>query len=366
MGGWKGQRGVVSRKEISLCECRNNTDYGWCDEEARVVSTARDWGWPGLNCSVERTGDAIDEVYKVNNMVLPAIENEALLNSMPDAIFMVDEKGEMVWLNHAVRTLLGYDPEDIVGRHIEMLVPESARRAHPGYVSQFGKAPVRTQMSSRPVLYAVDKTGMEVPVSISLGSMEYAGKKYFIAILRDASSVQQRIGEVLRQAERDPLTGIGNRFHFVRKLDAAREIGRFALLYLDLANFKPFNDLFGHAVGDEVLKIVARRIQSTIRASDVSARIGGDEFAILFGALSDPVQLEARAHTVAKAIRAPLKVGEIKGEVTAHIGGAMFPDDADTAERVLACADRAMYQAKKTGGTYCHLSCLGTTRRPNA
>ena len=316
-----------------------------------------------MNWNMERTGDAIDEVHKVLNMGLPAIENEVLLNSMPDAIIMVDENGEMVWLNDAVRTLLGYYPEDIVGQHIEMLVPESARRAHPGYVSQFRKAPGRMQMSSRPVLYAVDKTGAEIPVSISLGVTEHEGKKYFIATLRDASSVQKRIGEVLAQAERDPLTGIGNRFHLLRNLDAAREAGRFALLYLDLANFKPFNDLFGHAVGDEVLKIVARRIQNTIRTSDVSARIGGDEFAILFATLSDPVQLEARAYTVAKAIREPLKIGEIEGQVEAHIGGALYPNDANTTEKILTCADRAMYEAKKNGGTYCHLNCLDACRR---
>ena len=296
-------------------------------------------------------------------MVLPTIETSTLLDNMPDAIIISDEKGEIIWLNDMVGTLLGYDLDDIVGHRIDILVPESARKAHPGYVSEFRKTPGRMQMSSRPIVYAVNKNGEEVPVSISLGSTEHDGRKYFIAMLRDASSVQKRIGEVLAQAERDPLTGIGNRFHFMRNIDAARKVGRFALLYLDLAKFKPFNDLFGHAVGDEVLKIVARRIQNTIRASDVSARIGGDEFAILLGKLSDPVQLKARAHTVAKAIRAPLNIGEIKGHVEAHIGGAMYPNDADTAERILTCADRAMYHAKNAGDIYCHLTGGEITRR---
>ena len=219
-------------------------------------------------------------------------------------------------------------------------------------MADFSRNPRNMQMGTRPILSAVNKAGEDVPVSISLGSLDCEGDKCLIAVLRDASSVQSRIGEVLAQAERDPLTGLGNRRHLLRQLDAVCGNGSYGLLYIDLSKFKPFNDLYGHAFGDEVIKIVARRIHSTVRASDVSARIGGDEFAIILTSLSDAIQLEARAHSVARAIKAPFTIGKIKGHVAANIGGVLSGHDAKTAAQMLECADRAMYKAKQSGRTY--------------
>lgn len=285
-------------------------------------------------------------------MNMAGIEATSLLDAMPDAIVITDTVGRILYLNKAFEKLLGYGHDETVGKPIDIVLPASVRKAHRHYMADFSHNPRKMQMGTRPVLSAVNKAGEEVPVSISLGSLDWAGKKCLIAVLRDASSVQLRIGEVLAQAERDPLTGLGNRGHLLRQLDAARGNGPFGLLYIDLSKFKPFNDRYGHAFGDEVIKIVARRIHSTVRASDVSARIGGDEFAVILTSLSDAIQLEARACSVARAIKAPFTIGKIKGHVAANIGGVLSGHDAKSAAQLLECADLAMYKAKHSGRTY--------------
>jgi diguanylate cyclase (GGDEF)-like protein len=207
-------------------------------------------------------------------------------------------------------------------------------------------------MGSRPVLFAVHKSGAEVPVSISLSRLEIEGRPCSLAVLRDASRFQEQIGQMLEQAELDALTGLGNRLYLRRKLASSAATG-FALLYLDLARFKPFNDLHGHRVGDEVLRVVARRIKATIRTTDTPVRVGGDEFVVVLEGLTDPEQIAARAMAIAASIITPVQVGQIVGEIGVNIGAAIYPLHAASVDELLERADQAMYRAKQSGQTYC-------------
>ncbi len=156
-------------------------------------------------------------------------------------------------------------------------------------------------------------------------------------------------------AHHDPLTGLSNRnlfwSQFRRALhEAKRESRLVAITYIDLDNFKQINDVYGHATGDEVLRCVAERITSCIRASDIAVRLGGDEFAIIF---SNPRHDEAGILARLEEIRGlagqpiPLETGSIS--VTCSSGTAFYPSDGETPESLLAKADAAMYQAKKSG-----------------
>jgi diguanylate cyclase (GGDEF)-like protein len=158
--------------------------------------------------------------------------------------------------------------------------------------------------------------------------------------------------EKAHAASLDALTGLANRAAFLAGLEAmisgAASNGQPAavVLYIDLDGFKPINDVYGHAVGDEVLHAVGNRIVTTCRADDLGARIGGDEFAVLLASSSqpDPLSLRDRLVTVLQKEIAtsvgPVKVGASCG--TAIVGGA------DLAEAVLARADAAMYADKRT------------------
>jgi diguanylate cyclase (GGDEF)-like protein len=120
-----------------------------------------------------------------------------------------------------------------------------------------------------------------------------------------------------------------------------------AVMFLDLDDFKPVNDRHGHAVGDELLRIVAQRLRRAMRAQDMVCRIGGDEFACL---LATPMSREHLGQVAAKlfdTVSAPLKVDTLALTVRPSIGIALCPSDGDSAQQLLERADAAMYRAKR-------------------
>jgi diguanylate cyclase (GGDEF)-like protein len=154
------------------------------------------------------------------------------------------------------------------------------------------------------------------------------------------------------EALHDSLTGLPNRRQFRDRLAQALSPSLtprspLCVFYLDLDDFKPVNDRHGHATGDELLRIVAARLTRALRAEDLVARIGGDEFACLITDMPGPAPLDALARKLYDTIAAPVTVGKLELAVHASIGIAMCPHDASTADALLRCADAAMYRAKR-------------------
>jgi diguanylate cyclase (GGDEF)-like protein len=171
--------------------------------------------------------------------------------------------------------------------------------------------------------------------------------------MHDSGEVQSEITQVTSKAETDLLTGIGNRLRLSQVLQTAIEKSRpFSLLFLDLEKFKPFNDNYGHEVGDKVLQIVARRLQALVRSEDLAVRLGGDEFVLFLDGLIDTGILEQRAAAVANSVARRFHIGDLSGAVGVNIGGASFPRDGRTEHDLLKTADRNMYQAKQAGIPY--------------
>ena len=155
-------------------------------------------------------------------------------------------------------------------------------------------------------------------------------------------------------AMHDNLTALANREHFEQVLikavsDNATTTGKVALLYIDLNDFKPLNDRFGHDLGDEVLRIVGARMRSVVRASDTVARLGGDEFAVLMGSVTDTSSLQRTAELIHAQVCRPMHVKEHLVSVSLCVGICIFPDQASSAEALWIGADRAMYAAKRAG-----------------
>lgn len=153
-------------------------------------------------------------------------------------------------------------------------------------------------------------------------------------------------------AAHDALTSLPNRSRFRERLDLAlgpdRPVqGGISVLYLDLDGFKPINDLHGHAVGDEVLRIIAMRLTRAVRAEDVVSRLGGDEFACLVVDRLDRGQLTRLAGKLFDAVSAPLTVGELRLSVTPSIGIATHWGEGAEPDALLQRADAAMYRAKR-------------------
>jgi len=152
------------------------------------------------------------------------------------------------------------------------------------------------------------------------------------------------------RALHDSLTALPNRDCFMEQLDqalAAPQSAVLAVMFLDLDGFKPVNDAHGHAVGDELLRIVAVRLGRVVRADDMVGRLGGDEFACLLRGFSGRQQLHHLAGKIYDSVSAPCKVGPHTLAVRPSIGIARSPHDGDDAHALLNNADAAMYHAKR-------------------
>jgi diguanylate cyclase (GGDEF)-like protein len=152
----------------------------------------------------------------------------------------------------------------------------------------------------------------------------------------------------------DELTGLPNRTLFLDRLEqvmihAHRNLARFALMFLDLDDFKEINDSYGHLAGDEVLREVARHLERCVRESDTVARLGGDEFMIILSDLKHRDEPGVVARKLLEAFGRPIHLKEFSCQVGVSIGVSIYPDDATEAEELIAHADAAMYQAKQEG-----------------
>ena len=151
----------------------------------------------------------------------------------------------------------------------------------------------------------------------------------------------------------DPLTGLANRAlmneQLVARLANARRNGTSVAHFIDLDRFKYVNDTYGHAAGDEVLRVVARRIERTCREDDVLARVGGDEFVLIQSGLSSAVDAAKIAGRIIQELKAPIRSDGAVYDIGVSMGVAIFPGDAETADAILASADAALYEAKNRG-----------------
>lgn len=163
-------------------------------------------------------------------------------------------------------------------------------------------------------------------------------------------------------ATHDPLTNLPNRRLLSDRLELAiaqsrRDGQGFSILCMDLDNFKPINDQHGHHVGDEVLRIVAARLQKCLRSIDTVARIGGDEFLMVLPDAQRDVDTREVANRVAEAVREPIRVGSLLLQIGASIGICHYPADAGTQDELMRITDEAMYRAKKNArGTIYEMS----------
>ena len=182
-----------------------------------------------------------------------------------------------------------------------------------------------------------------------------ANEKLVLAALAsrtEAETVSAALDEAAHAAVLDELTRLPNRAALVDRCAQAiahgrRHGSRFAVLFLDLDNFKQLNDAHGHAFGDQVLRLVADRMVAAVRAVDTVSRHGGDEFVVLLVELNQARDAQVVAGKLLEAISAPAQVDGVQVNVTASVGMACFPDDGQELETLVARADAAMYASKR-------------------
>jgi diguanylate cyclase (GGDEF)-like protein len=184
-------------------------------------------------------------------------------------------------------------------------------------------------------------------------------------VLREKRQLEEAYAQITHMANHDNLTGLANRrllselLH--EYLPLAHRMGRrLALMYVDLDDFKPINDQYGHQTGDHVLVEVARRLKSAVRASDTVGRIGGDEFIVVMQNLAERSVVEGVAEKIIRMVSEPIITDGREFELGASIGVSIFPDDGADHHELLRRADEAMYTAK-TGGKRCVVFARGSS-----
>jgi diguanylate cyclase (GGDEF)-like protein/PAS domain S-box-containing protein len=194
--------------------------------------------------------------------------------------------------------------------------------------------------------------------SVTITKLDYE-ETYYLAILRDITTYKQDKEKHHYLAYHDSLTGLPNRHYFLNELKAslkkAKESNKpFALLFVDVDEFKEVNDQYGHHIGDELLIRISKRLKHTIRNHDLAARFGGDEFVLLIKNVTAKEPVINISKRILAALEQPISLNGHLVPVTVSIGISLFPEDAQTIEELLVYADQAMYQAKQGGkNAYC-------------
>jgi diguanylate cyclase (GGDEF)-like protein len=173
-----------------------------------------------------------------------------------------------------------------------------------------------------------------------------------IRLLHDGFRSAATTNEIL--AQQDPLTGLGNRRLLTKRISAAlanarRNKNAMAVVYLDLDGFKQINDTAGHSVGDALLKIVARRLESVVREEDTVARVGGDEFMIALWQVANASDIATVTAKLVEAVSQPCVIEDHKVTVTTSAGVGVYPGHGEDADSLMKSADAALYEAKRAG-----------------
>jgi diguanylate cyclase (GGDEF)-like protein/PAS domain S-box-containing protein len=266
------------------------------------------------------------------------------------AIHVLSLEGLIIDANPASRDLLGYEPHELVGRSATSLSPEEDVEATRELGRELREGVRDTVTVERRFFH---KDGHLVWGQLTVSVVHHGGERRMIGMIQDITERKRMEGQLLRQAFQDELTGLANRVLFRDRLRHAldrrdRHACRVAVILLDIDGFKRVNDSLGHAVGDELLQIVGRRIASTVRTGETVARLGGDEFAVVIEEIGDRDDPQVLADRLLMLLRMPMRVGgrEVVVGVSIGIAIAEATDDEDT---VLRNADTAMYAAKASG-----------------
>jgi diguanylate cyclase (GGDEF)-like protein/PAS domain S-box-containing protein len=277
----------------------------------------------------------------------------SVVEQCADGVVVVDAAGRIAYLNPAAESLFGYSAKAACGQPLDLLIPETYRKAHRRHVAAFKQSDNRSRrMGDRTVrTYGVAADGHEFPADVSIMQSAGADGPFFVAMVRDISERVAMEHEFQTLANTDPLTGLANRRAFLARAEQevaeARRYGiPLSAAMVDIDRFKTVNDRFGHATGDRALQMVATRLVETVRKPDVFARWGGEEFVCLLPHTGPDV-----ARTAGERLRRrveDLTIAEA-GRVTVSVGLASLGGESDTIDALIDRADQALYAAKRAG-----------------
>ena len=275
---------------------------------------------------------------------------QSLVESSSDWIWEVDANGVYTYASPKVRDLLGYEPDEVIGKTpFDFMHHEEKMRVGRILQDAIGEkkpfsAIENSNLHKDGHLVILETSG--VPVFDKAGTLcGYRG------VDRDITDRKRYESQIERQANYDELTGLANRNLFQDRLSQAlayshRHESGLAVLFIDLDNFKHINDSLGHDAGDLLLTGVASRLSGSVREGDTVTRQGGDEFVLI---LSEESDVQTVTKRILKAMSEPFDINGRELRITCSIGIACYPKDGEDQLTLLKNADAAMYRAKELG-----------------
>ena len=290
--------------------------------------------------------DISDQVAQRRELALQTATLGAVIDSVPGMIAVYDAQCRYRLVNRSFETWTGMQRSRCIGHSIEEVFgTDEQARSKPWADLALAGETVSFEKEVPSVRRGRQINISYLPLRLLDGSIDG-----FIGVGEDVTEQREHERRLVKLSERDPLTGVNNRAgleaHLERcfKSDLQSDL---AIVFVDLDRFKPVNDEFGHAVGDEVLRQFAARLQSAVRPSDVIGRLGGDEFAVVLQGVRDEQAASLVADKIAGVARRPFDVSGRFISIGASFGIAHGADTTGGWQELLHCADQRMYAAKR-------------------
>ncbi len=311
---------------------------------------------------LERSNHLMEERLKESEKL-----HRFIVNNSPDLVYLLDRNGCFIFVNDCFETLLGYQKEDLIGRHYSELIFEDDLDAARNLFNERrtgdrASRNVELRVRSRRVrtaerAFQAQTVWMDLTAQGNYSDPDERSRENFIGTYGTARDISERkeAEQVINfQAYHDLLTHLPNRALLKDRLSLAitqaqRNKRRLAVMFLDLDRFKIVNDTLGHTMGDRLLKAVANRLQGCLRGGDTLSRFGGDEFTLLLPEVRTRDDVVVIASKILDKLAAPFVIDGHELFVGASIGIAMYPEAGDSVESLIQSADIAMYHVKGRG-----------------
>jgi len=273
-----------------------------------------------------------------------------LFDNNKEGIIVTDKTNSIIMVNKAFSKITGYMRDEVIGKSPKLLA--SGRHDDVFYDNMWQE--INAKGSWQGEIWDKRKNGEIFPQWMSISTLlNDAGQvSHYMAMFANISQWKADEERLKYLASHDVLTGLPNRntLYDLMSLsfaNADRNKESVAILFVDLDEFKPVNDNYGHHVGDILLQNIARRLTATLRSGDTISRLGGDEFIIVLTNAENRDDLSATVVKIQQIIAKPIDIDGYSLSVTSSIGISLYPEHSKYAERLISYADTAMYQAKK-------------------
>jgi diguanylate cyclase (GGDEF)-like protein/PAS domain S-box-containing protein len=309
---------------------------------------------------VDELNPDIGEMARSFNALLSTLEqaNERLqlfakmFENSGEAILITDADKNILTVNPAFEQITEYSLTEVLGQNPGIL--SSGKQDDTFYQKMWSSISEKGSWSGE--IWNRRKSGDIYPEWLSIGAVKNSKGQVinYISLFSDITERKEAEQRIQFMAHYDSLTQLPNRALFSDLLHHAMVVAhrgkeKVGLMFLDLDKFKSINDTLGHLAGDQLLQSVALRLKSCVRESDTVCRQGGDEFMILLEEIRSAEDMEQIAQKIMNEMSVPHQLGTVEKIVSFSIGGAIYPDDADSEEKLTKCADQAMYIAKESG-----------------